>query len=81
MADSTIQVVTFTAALSVAIWIYLIFCRGGFWRADQRLEQTAAPDGGDWPDVAVVVPARDEASLIGRGLSALMGQDYPGRYV
>ena len=81
MADSTIQVVTFTAALSVAIWIYLIFCRGGFWRADQRLEQTAAPDGGDWPDVAVVVPARDEASLIGRGLSALMGQDYAGRYV
>ena len=80
MADPTIQVVTSAAALSVAIWIYLIFFRGGFWRADQRLEQTAAPDGGDWPDVAVIVPARDEAPLIGRTLSALMCQDYPGRY-
>jgi hopene-associated glycosyltransferase HpnB len=80
MTDPVIQVVTFVAALSVAIWVYLIFFRGGFWRADQRLEQTAAPDGDDWPDVAVIVPARDEAPLIGRSLSALMGQDYPGRY-
>ena len=30
------------------------------------------------PGVAVVVPARDEAPLIGRTLRALLAQDYPG---
>ena len=84
MSDPTIQVVTSVAALSVAIWLYLIFFRGGFWRADQRLGETADPDGagldGNGPDVAVIVPARDEAHVIGRTVSALLAQDYPGRY-
>ena len=83
MALSTIQVVTSVAALSVVIWLYLIFFRGGFWRADQRLDagfSDTAADRGDWPDIAVIVPARDEAPLIGSTVSALMAQDYPGRY-
>ncbi|MCH7554573.1 MAG: glycosyltransferase [Proteobacteria bacterium] len=82
MAQSTIQVVTSVAALSVAIWLYLIFFRGGFWRADQRLGEGLgeAVAGGEWPDIAVVVPARDEAPLIGRTMTALLAQDYPGRY-
>ena len=73
------NVVTSVAALSVAIWLYLIFFRGGFWRADQRLGRDAAHDG-DWPDIAIIIPARNEATLIGRTVSALMAQDYPGRY-
>ncbi len=83
MAESTIQVVTSVAALSVAIWLYLIFFRGGFWRADQRLGEglgETAAGGGEWPDIAVIVPARDEAPLIGRTMTALLAQDYPGRY-
>ena len=79
MAESTIQVVTLAAALSVVIWLYLLFFRGGFWRADQRLGEAAAHVG-DWPDIAVIVPARNEAPLIGRTMSALLAQDYPGRY-
>lgn len=81
MTESTIQVVTSVAALSVAIWLYLIFFRGGFWRADQRLgEGLGETVAGDWPDIAVIVPARDEAPLIGRTVTALLAQDYPGRY-
>ena len=31
-----------------------------------------------WPNVAVVVPARNEADVIERTLSSLADQDYPG---
>ena len=65
------------AALSLAAWLYLVFLRGGFWRADQRLDMAPA-DRADWPAVAAIVPARDEAAVIGRSLAALLAQDYPG---
>ena len=77
MAETTLQVVTSAAALSVAIWLYLIFFRGRFWRADQRLGP-APGTVGDWPAVAVIVPARNEAALIGRTMAALLAQDYSG---
>lgn len=32
-----------------------------------------------WPDVAVVVPARDEAAVLPDSLPSLLGQRYPGR--
>ena len=67
------------AGLSLAAWLYLIFLRGGFWRADQRLEPAAAPEAG-WPAVVALVPARDEAPLIGRTMGALLAQDYAGAF-
>ncbi|MCH7932036.1 MAG: glycosyltransferase, partial [Proteobacteria bacterium] len=67
------------AALSLAAWLYLVFLRGGFWRADQRLDMAPA-DRADWPAVAAIVPARDEAALIGRSLASLLAQDYPGAF-
>lgn len=63
--------------ISAAIWLYLIAGRGGFWRADQRIEGSPA-DCAAWPDVVAVVPARDEDSVIGVSLASLLGQDYPG---
>ena len=36
------------------------------------------PDPDQWPSVGVVVPARNEADLIGPTLGALDQQDYPG---
>ena len=71
--------VTAIAGLSLAIWLYLVALRGGFWRADRRLdEDLAAPPA--WPAVVVLVPARDEAEVIGRAVAALLAQDYPGRF-
>ncbi len=67
-----------TAALALAAWLYLLFGHAGFWRADQRLGDPAAPD--HWPDIVAVVPARDEAASIGQCLSALAAQDYPGAF-
>jgi squalene synthase HpnD len=70
--------VTWIAFISLAIWIVLIGGRDGFWRADQRLGKPPEPDA--WPDVAVLIPARNEAEVIGRTLPAVLGQDYPGNF-
>jgi hopene-associated glycosyltransferase HpnB len=44
------------------------------------LADPADPVGpADWPSVAAVVPARDEASILPQTLPALLAQDYPGR--
>jgi hopene-associated glycosyltransferase HpnB len=38
----------------------------------------ALPEPEEWPEVCVLVPARDEADLLPRTLPALLAQDYPG---
>lgn len=67
---------TFLSLASLGAWLWLYFARGGFWRADQRLE--AAPSPAQWPAIAAVVPARDEAASIGAVVSAYMESDYRG---
>lgn len=71
---------TFELALSavgLAPWVYLLAARGGFWRANVREDADLAPAPGHWPTVAAVIPARNEADVIGVSLSSLLGQDYP----
>ncbi|MER6914456.1 glycosyltransferase [Streptomyces sp. NPDC000594] len=70
-----------TALAALAVWVWLLLFRGLFWRTDQRLPPGAAPPAapGDWPDVAVVVPARDEAGILPDSLPSLLAQEYPGR--
>jgi hopene-associated glycosyltransferase HpnB len=72
-------VLSILAVLSVGIWIYLILGRGFFWAADQELEGDA-PDPAEWPSVVAIVPARDEASVIGETLDTLLEQDYAGAF-
>ena len=70
---------TVIAGLSFATWLYLLGFRGGFWHADQRLEaEPGAPE--TWPAVVALVPARDEAEVIGAAVTALLAQDYPGPF-
>lgn len=68
---------TLLALLSLLAWGGLLLFRGGFWRADQRLNG-ASPDREHWPGVVAVIPARDEAPTIGLTVASLLGQDYPG---
>jgi hypothetical protein len=52
------------SCLSLLIWGVLLFARGGFWRA--RPAAPLATDTRDaWPAVVAVVPARNEADVIG----------------
>ncbi|KOU31743.1 glycosyl transferase family 2 [Streptomyces sp. WM6372] len=64
------------ACASLAVWIWLTFAQGMFWRTDVRLPPRSAPDR--WPSVAIVVPARDEAGVLPCSLPSLIAQDYPG---
>lgn len=65
------------AGASLLAWLALLFARGSFWKADQRLGP-GIPDREIWPDVVAVIPARNEAPTIGKTVSSLLSQDYPG---
>jgi hopene-associated glycosyltransferase HpnB len=65
--------------LSVLVWVGLLFCRGGFWRADQKLENVGVKPA-DWPSVTAIVPARNEADVIARAVTSLLDQDYQGAF-
>src|SRR5579872_3947034 len=66
------------AWLSFLIWIVLLVARGGFWRAEPvaALSQTTVHAVGNaeiarrgaWPALVAVVPARNEADVIGRAV-------------
>jgi len=69
---------TLVTAIPLAIWIYLFLARGNFW---QLYEDDIVPKSlGDWPHVAVVVPARNEAETIAQSVDSLAKQDYPGEF-
>ena len=65
------------ASTALAVWLYLIFARGAFWRCSQR-DDWPSPQVPARPPVAAVVPARNEADCIGRTIASLLAQDYPG---
>jgi hopene-associated glycosyltransferase HpnB len=69
--------VTIVAGLSLAIWIYLLLAHGGFWQA-RDTDEAAIVAPAFWPAVTAIVPARDEAEVIGRSIGSLLAQDYPG---
>ncbi|MCX3062253.1 glycosyltransferase [Streptomyces beihaiensis] len=73
------DVVAWITAASLAAWVWLLLCRGFFWRTDLRLPARSREEIDRWPDVCVVVPARDEAAVLPESLPSLLAQDYPGR--
>ena len=54
---------------SVAIWIYLVLGRGGFWRIKITSQQTPS-----LRRVVAVVPARNEVEVIAMSVASLLGQ-------
>jgi hopene-associated glycosyltransferase HpnB len=65
------------ALLSLCAWLYLFFAHGLYWRSRPEL-RAAAPD--EFPDVDIVVPARDEAETIRVVIGSLLAQQYSGRF-
>jgi hopene-associated glycosyltransferase HpnB len=66
------------AALPVVIWLYLLLGRGMFWQIGRHLavpSRNAIPAG---RSVAVVIPARNEADVIGNTVASLLRQTYSG---
>lgn len=67
-----------TGFASAAIWLYLLTARGQFWR--DRPELADFPPPTNWPRIAAVIPARNEAEIIGITIRSLTAQDYSGEF-
>ncbi len=67
------------ASIALLIWLYLLFARGAFWLTTER-DETAPAQPSAWPRIAAVVPARNEADVIGDSIGSLLRQDYPGAW-
>jgi len=69
---------TLIATVPLAIWLYLFFARGTFWKLQEDTSEVKSLER--WPRVVVVVPARNEAETIARAVTSLANQDYPGDF-
>jgi len=69
---------TAAGGISVAIWLYLLFARGAFWRMREAPPEGAQPDPA--PPVVAVVPARNEAPVVAQSVGSLAAQRYPGAF-
>jgi hopene-associated glycosyltransferase HpnB len=65
------------ALLSLLVWLYLFFAHGRFWLSGPELPPAEPPE---YPDVDVIVPARDEAHTIAAAIGSLLAQDYRGQF-
>lgn len=71
-------------SVSALIWVILLCFWGGFWRANQRLEGWVKDEPerpvNPYPQVGIIIPARNEAEGITQSLRSLVNQDYAGGY-
>jgi len=67
------------ASIALAVWLYLLLGRGAFWRCNERDDGEPAQLP-QWPRVAAVVPARNEAETIAASIGSLLAQDYRGAW-
>jgi hopene-associated glycosyltransferase HpnB len=65
------------ALLSLCVWVYLFVGHGGFWRSRPQLLPAIPPE---FPDIDIIVPARDESETIGAAIRSLLAQDYAGKF-
>src|SRR5207248_10892647 len=86
------MIATIICITGAAAWLCLIAGRGLFWRVHDDACAAAAParapsltlplpckrGRAGWGLVVAVIPARDEAEVIGRAVGSLLAQDYPG---
>jgi hopene-associated glycosyltransferase HpnB len=68
------------AAVPLLIWMYLLLARAAFWRVDLPLASTASSAARLEPSCSVVavIPARDEAAVIGDTVQSLLRQQFGG---
>ena len=67
---------TVVSALALLAWAYLLLAHGRFWQAGPILPPSRPAR---FPEIDIVIPARDEAEGIVPALQSLLAQDYAGR--
>ena len=75
------QIANLLGIITLAIWLHLFFGRAWFWRV-RSLDADRVPtkEPTKWPNVAVIVPARNEAETIAQVTTSLLLQNYPGQF-
>jgi len=73
------MIIEVIAFIGLAIWLYLVVARGGFWLCSQRDDWKSTPPP-TWPKVTAVIPARNEALGIAECIASLLRQDYQGEW-
>lgn len=63
--------------ISSLVWFYLLFAHAKFWQSGPEL---APATPAEFPDVDVIIPARDEAETVRPVIESLLSQDYHGRF-
>ncbi len=66
------------AALICAAWWLLALLLLRNLRNVRLLSELPVPERDDWPDVAVIMPARNEAATLDAGVRSRLGDEYPG---
>ena len=66
------------ALAAAAIWLYLLFARGGFWHLRESPFECKLVSPA--PRIVAVIPARNEAAVVGKSVASLAGQWYPGEF-
>lgn len=74
-----LQAAGVVGAAVLGIWLHLFFGRGWFWRI-RSVDREEIPTLSIWPSVVAVIPARNEEETIGRVVTSLLHQDYPGKF-
>jgi len=73
------MIVTILAVAVVTIWLGLAIARDLFWLCPIEDKMPFAPPA-HWPRVTAVIPARNEDEVIGKTISSVVRQDYPGAF-
>src|SRR5215470_6061411 len=64
---------TAAGVLSLLVWLYLLAAHGGFWRITRIVAKQ--PLSSSTPArIAVIIPARDEADVVGQAVTSLLNQ-------
>ncbi|HWB47822.1 MAG TPA: glycosyltransferase [Stellaceae bacterium] len=71
--------VIIVGVISAAAWVYLLLFRGAFWRPEPHGRGESAGLPVSSRSVVAVIPARDEAAVIGDAVASLLAQDHAGR--
>src|ERR1022692_3927421 len=66
------------AFVPVAIWLYLLLGRGGFWRMPHAPAEGKLPARA--PRIVAVSPARNEAAVVESAIRSLAAQEYPAEF-
>lgn len=69
----------YSLAFSGLAWGYLGLFHHRFWRSDQILPEVKGKVK-EWPSVTAIIPARNEAAILGKTLPTIAGQKYKGEF-